>query len=290
MATNRTKDTGIIILGNAGSGKSFLCNILIGSQRFKAAFRTRAVTLETEHHRIRAEGINFRIYNIPGLIEIDRDGINRNKREIMRAFDECSNSIVLFVWSNVGGRVQQDDVIAFKALNEAYQFPQNSLGFVVNNLPPEREDDYDGEFTAEVVELLTPLEFFVEDFVFVDKLDSNKEESKDKFKQARFQLLNLILSHKPTEQKKHTDIKLEADKINELRLEVQSQQEQARKDRDRFEEKIDKMTKEIKKAKDKARSKIEDLKEKLSDLEDEDEEKSDEIKKLRKEIKALKAK
>jgi ribosome biogenesis GTPase A len=96
---------GLIILGNAGSAKSFLCNLLIGDKRFESAFQPGAVTKETEHHRVKVSTTThphssryFYVFNIPGLVDVDDKRIEQNIQEIKRAFKKCPNSIVLYVW------------------------------------------------------------------------------------------------------------------------------------------------------------------------------------------------
>eukprot|EP01133_Synstelium_polycarpum_P015327 gene15327-18159_t len=75
------------------------------------------------------------VFNIPGLIEGDQLAIDRNKNEIDKAFVKCPVSIVLFVFGAQGGRIRDEDIVAFKALDKAYNLNRDSLCFLVNDLP-----------------------------------------------------------------------------------------------------------------------------------------------------------
>lgn len=161
MAANsiegKIDEVGFIILGNSGAGKSFICNLLIGEEIFANDFDPNAVTTTTRFHRVPCGSFDALIYDIPGLIEADQERIDRNKREIEKAFKECPNSIVLFVWTHKGGRVVHEDIIAFQALNKAYQFSSESLAFVLNSLPPKRSPQYDEKFTVTLANHLKPI-------------------------------------------------------------------------------------------------------------------------------------
>jgi ABC-type lipoprotein export system ATPase subunit len=69
---NNRNQSGVIILGNSGVGKSFLANILLGTDTFKHGFAARAVTDLTEYKEITFGNHRYAIFNIPGLIEADQ--------------------------------------------------------------------------------------------------------------------------------------------------------------------------------------------------------------------------
>ena len=95
---------GLIILGNSGVGKSFICNLLIGDQIFESAFKTNAVTTETRSYTLMSSTFELVILDIPGLLESDQQAIERNKIQIGEAFRKCPFSIILFVCAaNRGG-------------------------------------------------------------------------------------------------------------------------------------------------------------------------------------------
>ena len=240
MASGKA-EYGIIILGNAGSGKSFLCNLIIGSERFEADFQPEAVTTKTDCHRLTTPTCDFLVYNIPGLVEVNQAQIDRNKREIQKAFEQCSKAVVLFVWTQIGGRAQDNDVIAFKALNDAYAFPREALVFVVNNVPVNRPAKYDGLFIATLSNALKPIPVSDIDTIFIDTFDMGDQKQKYN---ARTKLMARIAAHPALKQQQQHPIKLQSDELNEMRNRIKKQQEEAERDRAKFQAQIDKMTQE----------------------------------------------
>lgn len=247
---------GIIILGNAGSGKSFLCNMIIGSERFEADFRPVAVTQETEHHRITTKQCDYLVYNIPGLVEVNQSQIDRNKKEIMKAFVECPTSVVIFVWTQIGGRVQNDDVIAFKALNDAYKFKLESLLFVVNNVPVSRPATYEGLFIATLKSSLPSVQISNIDTIFIDSIHMG---DKNQTLIAHDKLIKHIVLHPALVQTQHSAIRLQSDELNEMRNIIKNQQKEAEKDRRRFQTQIDTMAEEYKKKEADANRRYDDM-------------------------------
>ncbi|CAF4105185.1 unnamed protein product, partial [Rotaria sp. Silwood1] len=127
---------GLILLGNTGVGKSFLANILLGKEAFAHECQGSSVTHVAEHELLRLSERSYVVFNVPGLIEYDQEIIERNKMEIQKAFDQCPNSIIASVFgAGVGGRIVDQDIVAFNALKDAYQFQPDSLIFIINNIP-----------------------------------------------------------------------------------------------------------------------------------------------------------
>jgi predicted GTPase len=149
---------GLIIVGNSGVGKSFLANILLQEERFEHKLKPTAVTTSTDYKSVTLEGgTEMSIFNIPGLIENNQAAIERNKREIDQAFVTRPVSIILFVLGNIGGRMADQDIVAFQALDQAYGLQRHSLCFMVNDLPANFKTDnpnYEAETTLVLEELL----------------------------------------------------------------------------------------------------------------------------------------
>ena len=118
QTTTDNNKLGLIIVGNSGVGKSFLANTVLQKDKFEHQFKPTAVTTATESETITLkDGIKLVVFNIPGLIENNQDAIERNKQEIDKAFVTCPNSIILYVFGNKGGRMPDEDVVAFQALD-----------------------------------------------------------------------------------------------------------------------------------------------------------------------------
>jgi hypothetical protein len=76
-------------------------------------------------------------------VEADPTAIAENKVEIEKALKRCPISVIIFVFGNMGGRIRDDDVVAFNALHGACNLKMDSLLLVMNGLdqqPPEYEE------------------------------------------------------------------------------------------------------------------------------------------------------
>jgi GTPase SAR1 family protein len=212
---NNSRETGIIVLGNSGVGKSFICNLLIDEQIFDSEFRPEACTTLSSHHSFNRNRSNYTIWNVPGLIEVDQKSIDGNKEEINRAFLENSYAYVIFVWTEKSGRLQYDDIIAFNALNEAYRFPAQSVMFVFNNIPSDRNPEYDERLKFTLSKMLNTFDSAVKRMLFLEKI--NTEDKKHTWEQ-HYALWQFIKGHHADEQKRHGEIMLEVDQIAKLRM------------------------------------------------------------------------
>ena len=157
-ATSDSQQFGLIILGNAGVGKSFLGNILLGHEAFVHEFSVGSVTHNTEYSQMQVGDFMLAIFNIPGLIEADQKRIDLNKREIEKAFVARPNSIVLYVFGNQRGRLRDEDVVAFNAINAEYSFRRESLVLVMNDLDKDRPADYEGATLVLLQQLIPHVE------------------------------------------------------------------------------------------------------------------------------------
>ncbi|CAF4878767.1 unnamed protein product [Rotaria socialis] len=144
--SNSTSKHGLILLGNSGVGKSFIGNVVFGRDAFKHECSASSVTHETEFEDYAVGNASYAVFNIPGLIAADQRAVDRNKTEIYKAFQQRPNSVVAYVFQGgSGGRIRDEDVVAFKAINAAYNFQPESLLLIVNDLPLNRSPKYEGE-------------------------------------------------------------------------------------------------------------------------------------------------
>lgn len=182
-ATNDTHQFGLIILGNAGVGKSFLGNILLSRDVFVHKFSVGSVTHDTEYSEIQVGGFTFAIFNIPGLIEANQKRIDLNKREIEKAFLARPNSIVLYVFGNQRGRLRDEDMVAFNAINAAYSFRRESLVLVMNDLDKDRPSDYEGTTLVLLQQLLPHVEINEQNVCFLNRIAQNNRNEKQFLKE-----------------------------------------------------------------------------------------------------------
>lgn len=235
---------GLIILGNSGVGKSFIANLLLPNEKFVHNSSAKAVTKTTEFVEQRIGSTTFVIFNIPGLVELNQKQIDTNKKEIDKAFKECPNSVVIFIFGTQNGRIIGQDVMAFNALNEAYPFESISLILAVNNIPPKtkRDANYEGEVIAELRQNLEMKRF--RDVLFLDTIDTNNREEK---KKLATKLSTFLHSSMPHFYIKIKDIHLQADEIEKLTNQLQNAVDFARKSEEGWKEKIRKEQEQHKK-------------------------------------------
>eukprot|EP01113_Clastostelium_recurvatum_P034183 TRINITY_DN4604_c0_g1_i1.p1 TRINITY_DN4604_c0_g1~~TRINITY_DN4604_c0_g1_i1.p1 ORF type:complete len:295 (+),score=71.70 TRINITY_DN4604_c0_g1_i1:181-1065(+) len=235
---------GLIVLGNSGVGKSWLVNLFLGENTFEHRYAASAVTKATEFEEMdvklqTGKTVRAAIFNIPGLIENDQRAIDKNKEEIQKAFALRPISVIVFVLNTSGGRVRDEDVVAFQALNSAYQLKPESLCIVVNQLSPRRHATYEAEVTIRLESLfrIRPLRI-----AFINELDGNDEQG---LAAARSSLVQVIDKCLPREHAKHHDIHLQADLIEQAKAETKALQQKLNEEMKNMKAEIDKRQKEI---------------------------------------------
>ncbi|CAF1060592.1 unnamed protein product [Didymodactylos carnosus] len=194
---------GIIPLGNTGVGKSYLMNMLIGQEIFKSGAQADSVTAESKYYEVcpPSGSDRWRMYDVSGLVELDQTKIDRNIKEIRKAFNETPISLVMFVWTGaVGGRPLATDVLAFKYLYVAYEFPYSSIIHVINK-PPKVVDR--NEYLERFVELVSQgvaalvqgcsnvkISLAMKDFMIIDEMNEGDEEEKKEMRKKLFKFIN----------------------------------------------------------------------------------------------------
>ncbi|CAM4818186.1 unnamed protein product [Rotaria magnacalcarata] len=211
---------GIILLGNTGVGKSFLGNILLGREVFKHECSPSPVTHATEFQAYTADGDSYAVFNIPGLLEDDQDAVDRNKQEIYKAFQQSPNSVVGFVFTGgSGGRIKSEDLIAFNAIHKTYNFKQESLVIIINDLPSDRPKTYESETTIKLERLLKIPNVKVCFLNHINTRDAGECEELCK------ELVEFIIVQcEPHIHEKVADIQLNVDVISQLKEELRQQE------------------------------------------------------------------
>ena len=224
---------GIIILGNSGVGKSFLGNVILGTEAFKHEYQADAVTTKTEYKTSSFCGQTYAIYNIPGLIEAEQERIELNKREINISFQQHPNAVVLYVFGTNNGRIQNEDVVAFNALNAAYPFNEKSLVVVINGVNPNRPNDYETKTTTILSSLL---KMHLPHLSFVNHINQSGEKEL-----LRQKLIEIVTSATPKIHQKVQEINLQAAEISKLTKEIAKFQKQIEGDREKHRLEIEKL-------------------------------------------------
>ncbi|CAF4694932.1 unnamed protein product, partial [Rotaria sp. Silwood2] len=182
---------------------------------------------------------NYRIYNIPGLIEGDKERITLNKLEISRAFDEQKQHslVVIYVFGHQNGRIRNEDIVTFRAIHNAYTLNPDSLIIIVNGLPPDRPNNYNKDTQATLIDLLGMKPSHI---CFIDRLTSS-----DINQNLRMYLTDTILNVHPRIHIKTNDIHLMTDDVLQLQANLDMIQIQMYNEQIEHEDVITGMDREI---------------------------------------------
>ena len=212
---------GLILLGNTGVGKSLLANVLLNEDLFRHDCSPSSVTHQTEWKQCRAGKRNYVIFNIPGLIENDQGAIERNKKEIQRAFENTPYAIVVPIFQGgASGRLREEDLVAFNVLNNAYKFERESLLFVMNDLPTPRPRFYEGQTYAILGELVNMKNLKI---CFLNRINTGSSWERTKL---RKEMLNALDHCTATIHKRHGEVILLVDRLKILEAEMKRNQDE----------------------------------------------------------------
>mmetsp|Transcript_14986 Transcript_14986/g.20961 ORF Transcript_14986/g.20961 Transcript_14986/m.20961 type:complete len:197 (+) Transcript_14986:227-817(+) len=174
--------------------------------------------------------------------------IERNKREIQKAFEICPVSVIVFVFGNNGGRIRSEDCVAFEALAKAYELKHKSLCFVVNDLPDNVPENYEAKTILSLKKL-----FKMEEnprVCFIKRLHSKNMEATAP---VREQLMSVVVQCEALFHKKHCEIELQAEQIAKYKEEVQKRQEEITKLQETMQKEISQLQRQLDEEKAKPR-------------------------------------
>jgi len=126
----------LLIIGNPGVGKSFICNCLTKSSKYESQISASSVTKKLQS--ITFEGFN--VIDSPGLLDMDFPELA--KLELERGLKLGGNYKLIFVVATVGGRLTYDTVFLFEKVFEAYKPSVKNILIIVNNSPLLNEEEF----------------------------------------------------------------------------------------------------------------------------------------------------
>ncbi|CAM4841878.1 unnamed protein product, partial [Rotaria magnacalcarata] len=194
--------------------------MLIGDELFESRFDAYSVTRKTKYVTVKIKNTRYAIFDIPGLIENSENNMEENKREIYQAFYMIPNSVIVFIFTTSNGRINYQDIAAFKALNAAYDFYKKSLLFIVNNIPKERPDGYEYDVITLLIRALD-IEF-QDNVYFLDQIPRGENEE---FRNSRDDLWEKVATRTSSVHEKKMDIILEKGQLKELEDKIKSLEE-----------------------------------------------------------------
>jgi energy-coupling factor transporter ATP-binding protein EcfA2 len=153
----------VLLLGNSGVGKSFLCNTLLGAERFTHAFVATSVTRQLEYEFAfvdvaddAAEPVPVVIFNIPGMMEANEQLIPENIQAIKAAFAVLpeAQTQILFVMTESGGRLISEQLEMFRQIFKYVEFDEGATGIIINQV---RAEEFSAEYAFDLTSLLHQL-------------------------------------------------------------------------------------------------------------------------------------
>jgi ABC-type glutathione transport system ATPase component len=131
-------DLALITVGNSGSGKTLMVNIILNTNLFEHKWGSRSVTRLTEPGYTEVNDMRTAVFNSPGLQEMKSENVQSNKEQIAKAFSRPPKQVILAVFSVAfGGRILGEDVATYTAVLNAFELRQASTVFIINNVAPQ---------------------------------------------------------------------------------------------------------------------------------------------------------
>eukprot|EP00759_Apiculatamorpha_spiralis_P039510 PhF_6_TR38398/c0_g1_i1/m.57185 len=119
-----SRTTFLLLVGNSGVGKSFIGSALVGDGVFTSSHQVGSVTACVQSAEMYDPQGNFwRIFDMPGLMEADSHNLERNAKEITKAFNAASGRpvVVAFVLTLEGGRMRAEHIESINHIKNSVQ-------------------------------------------------------------------------------------------------------------------------------------------------------------------------
>jgi len=204
------KKISIMILGNTGVGKSYIANCILGEEKFESKKSRTSVTRVNETATTVSGQFEYKIYNIPGLLEADEKKVKENKDQLISAMEKKEDIVIFYVLTDESMRLRSSDVVAYKALENAYEMDRNNLCFILNK--SELKNNEANEFRDEITTMLGN-GYFLE----LKKVQTEQKDFKTNSNQIRSSIINKVNEMKAHSIKKKKDLILEGKLIDELK-------------------------------------------------------------------------
>ncbi|KAF7723500.1 hypothetical protein EC973_001875 [Apophysomyces ossiformis] len=138
----------LVLLGNTGSGKSYICKALGCDFLSARSLNGHGVTRYIQTAAVKLNGIKYTVIDTPGLVENDKSKMQENADEIVKALKTGGEFKILVVVRDESGR--DDTRVSYFAKKIRDAIPQNvKVALVINRIPMCDIDNVDYATMAE---------------------------------------------------------------------------------------------------------------------------------------------
>ncbi|KAF9971440.1 hypothetical protein BGZ73_005630 [Actinomortierella ambigua] len=131
----------VLLVGNAGVGKSYLLNSIGGN--FRSGFSAvDGLTSDSTYCDVNIRGSTVRLIDAPGLLEATDENVARNAKAITNALNMRGGFKLIFVLAECSGRVTPSDLYMIGTVMSGVDFAIN-VGVIVNKVPEDDMKRYD---------------------------------------------------------------------------------------------------------------------------------------------------
>jgi hypothetical protein len=168
------------------------------------------------------QSTSYQLFNVPGLLEADPDRVRVNAQLLNKALsDQTQPSLVLFLLTCEGGRITNNDYVAYHALKAAFDFSASSLAFIVSKV---RKKDKRNELSFYIQKMFDPREvFFVPEFDIEDEVKKSDPSFEKVIETVSQPLVDLMCRLRSQKIKQIGKLTLMEEQLNKFRMEARAQ-------------------------------------------------------------------